>query len=210
MASNGSAAQRLQALCSEGLALQQTGRLEEARERYKKVLARDPSHFNGLCLMGTVRSEAGQFELAASLTRRAIASVARGVRFGSYASGGAQQPRQRPRQAPAGAKRRWPATTRPWRCSQATARPMPTVAHCSARLGRLDEALAAYDRGRVVGSGGRCLAWLGRGCILQMLARLADALSSEDTGRRRCGPGDLATHLNRGACCWTWSGSTRP
>jgi tetratricopeptide (TPR) repeat protein len=62
----------LQALCAEGLALHHQGRLEEARERYRKVLGRDPRHFDALHLLGSISAQSGQTELGVSLLKRAL------------------------------------------------------------------------------------------------------------------------------------------
>jgi hypothetical protein len=59
-------------LCRQGLALHHAGRIEEARECYKKALRRDPGHFQALHLLGTLCVRAGQTELGVSLIRRAI------------------------------------------------------------------------------------------------------------------------------------------
>lgn len=64
-----SAAQRL---CDEGLAHHRAGRLEEARGCYKKILQRDPKHFDALHLLAMICAQTGQAELSVALSRRAI------------------------------------------------------------------------------------------------------------------------------------------
>jgi tetratricopeptide (TPR) repeat protein len=55
------------------LALHRAGRLNEARAVYKRVLLRDPKHFNALHLLGAVCVQSGEAELAIALLKRAIA-----------------------------------------------------------------------------------------------------------------------------------------
>ena len=62
-------------MCNEGLGLHDQGRLEEARACYKKVLLRDPKHFNATCLLGLICRQTGKPELAVALFRRAIGGV---------------------------------------------------------------------------------------------------------------------------------------
>jgi tetratricopeptide (TPR) repeat protein len=66
-------AQAAQALLQKGLALHQHGRVEEAREHFKKILARDPKQFDALYLLGLSWFQSGKAELAATLIKRAIA-----------------------------------------------------------------------------------------------------------------------------------------
>ena len=61
----------LQALCDQGLALHQAGRLDEARLRYDTVLAADPDHFDALHLKGVACLQDGQLRLGAELIERA-------------------------------------------------------------------------------------------------------------------------------------------
>lgn len=62
----------LNAICSEGLSLHQAGRLDEARQRYQRVLADEPRHFDALHFLGVYCIQAGQLETAAELIRLAI------------------------------------------------------------------------------------------------------------------------------------------
>lgn len=62
-----------QGLCEQGLALHRSGRLDEAREFYKRALQRDAKHFTTLHVFGTLCVQAGQAELGAALLRRALA-----------------------------------------------------------------------------------------------------------------------------------------
>ncbi len=72
MTSRPSRAESLQALCDEGLKLEFSGRREDARRCYQRVLQRDPAHFNALCLLSGLCAQSGQGELAVSLIRRAL------------------------------------------------------------------------------------------------------------------------------------------
>lgn len=73
MKPHGSKSAALQALCSQGLALHQSGSLEEARAFYKKILQRDPKHFDALHLLAMICAQTDQDELGLALIRRAIA-----------------------------------------------------------------------------------------------------------------------------------------
>jgi Tfp pilus assembly protein PilF len=74
MKAHGSKAATLQALCNEGVALHRSGRLEEAGAFYKKVLQRDPRHFEALHLLAVICTQTDQDDLSLALTRRAIAA----------------------------------------------------------------------------------------------------------------------------------------
>ena len=63
----------LQALCQQGLAHHQAGRLAEAGDAYEQVLAADPTHFDALRLLGVQRIQTGRLDEAVDLLRRAIA-----------------------------------------------------------------------------------------------------------------------------------------
>jgi tetratricopeptide (TPR) repeat protein len=63
---------KLEELCERGFALQEQGRLAEARDCYKKILVRDPRHFGGLLLAAQVCVDAGQNELALTMATRAV------------------------------------------------------------------------------------------------------------------------------------------
>ena len=56
----------------EGLAAHQAGRLTEARRAYETVLAREPTHFDALHLLGVVCVQSRETERGAALIERAI------------------------------------------------------------------------------------------------------------------------------------------
>jgi tetratricopeptide (TPR) repeat protein len=62
----------LQALCEQGLAAHQTGRLDEATGLYKKVLRRNPKHPDALHLLGVISVQTGQLERGSQLLRQAV------------------------------------------------------------------------------------------------------------------------------------------
>jgi hypothetical protein len=56
----------------EALLAQQDGNLVQAAERYRRVLAADPSNFDALHMLGLIEYESGHYEIALGLVRRAI------------------------------------------------------------------------------------------------------------------------------------------
>src|SRR6266516_1590345 len=56
----------------EALRAQQDGRLVQAAERYRRVLAADPSNFDATHMLGLIEYESGRHEIALGLIRRAI------------------------------------------------------------------------------------------------------------------------------------------
>ncbi len=56
----------------EALRAQQDGRLVHAAERYRRVLAADPSNFDATHMLGLIEYESGRHEIALGLIRRAI------------------------------------------------------------------------------------------------------------------------------------------
>jgi tetratricopeptide (TPR) repeat protein len=62
-----------QDLWSQGLALHQAGRLDEARQRYEAALAVDPRHFDSLHLLGVIGIQTGALEQGAGLIGQALA-----------------------------------------------------------------------------------------------------------------------------------------
>jgi tetratricopeptide (TPR) repeat protein len=161
----------LQALCAEGLALHHQGRLEEARERYKKVLARDPKHFDALHLLGSVCAQSGQTELGVSLLKRAI-RVNPNAALAHCALGVALNELKRCEEALASLD-----------ASIALA-PGHAVAHYNrglvlSELKRPEDALAAYDRA-VALNPADALTHNNRGLALGDLRRPDDALKSLD------------------------------
>jgi tetratricopeptide (TPR) repeat protein len=56
----------------EALLAQQDGNLVQAAERYRRVLAADPSNFDATHMLGLIEYESGRYEIALGLVRRAI------------------------------------------------------------------------------------------------------------------------------------------
>ena len=56
----------------EALLAQQDGKLVQAAERYRRVLAADPSNFDATHMLGLIEYESGRYEIALGLVRRAI------------------------------------------------------------------------------------------------------------------------------------------
>src|SRR5579883_151461 len=52
--------------------LHQAGRLEEAEQIYRQILALDPEHADSLHLLGVIATQTGQFDAAIGLITRAI------------------------------------------------------------------------------------------------------------------------------------------
>lgn len=73
MSERRSAATSLQALCEQGRALHSAGRIAEAGALYKKVLQRDPKHYDALYLTAHICANSGKAEVALPLLARAIA-----------------------------------------------------------------------------------------------------------------------------------------
>ncbi len=62
----------LDALCDQGRALHQAGRLDEARRIYEAVLDADPAHFQALHLLGVGSIQSGDLARGAELIERAL------------------------------------------------------------------------------------------------------------------------------------------
>jgi len=166
-----SPANRTQALCQEAVALQNLGKVEEARAIYKKVLLRDAKHFVALHGLGILSVQEGQAELGAALLSRAVRSEPR-------------VPDARNSLALAFlAQRRW---------GEALAsldkaidlRPDFAEAHHNRGLalrgmGRLEDAVAAFDRA-VALRPAYAKALVNRGSVLQEMGNFPTALASVD------------------------------
>src|SRR6202040_2291314 len=59
-------------LLAEAFALQQAGRMAEAAEIYKKIIAQVPDHFDATHLLGVVALQEGRLEQAQSLIAAAL------------------------------------------------------------------------------------------------------------------------------------------
>jgi tetratricopeptide (TPR) repeat protein/2-polyprenyl-3-methyl-5-hydroxy-6-metoxy-1,4-benzoquinol methylase len=60
-------------LFANAVALHQTGRLQEAEQHYRQILARDPGHADSLHLLGVLAHQVGRNELAVELIGKALA-----------------------------------------------------------------------------------------------------------------------------------------
>lgn len=191
----GAATEELQDLCNEGLSLQLAGRPAEAKLRYEAVLARDPDHFNGLCLLGALYLESRQFDPAVVLIGRALGGVSGATaplqaRAAAYNNlGAALSALDRHQEAEEAFK------------TASQLQPGFSLAHAGLgalllKRGRLPDALAAYDRAIAVDPADAS-AWFGRAYALQKANRVDEALAAYERAAQ-LRPGDAASHINRG------------
>ena len=68
-------------MLGEALGHHQAGRLEEAEQLYRQILAIDPRHADALHLLGMIEFQVGRLEAAADLIRRAIAIHGKGASY---------------------------------------------------------------------------------------------------------------------------------
>jgi len=73
--------QNLQRMMDTALQHHQNGRLSEAEQIYRQILAVNPSHADSLHLLGMIAYQAGDLDLAADLIRRAIAIHGTGTSY---------------------------------------------------------------------------------------------------------------------------------
>ncbi|MGA3012335.1 MAG: tetratricopeptide repeat-containing glycosyltransferase family protein [Terracidiphilus sp.] len=71
----------VQAMVREALGHHQAGRLEEAEQLYRKILAIDSRHADALHLLGMIEYQAGRLDAAAELIREAIAIHSKGASY---------------------------------------------------------------------------------------------------------------------------------
>ncbi len=179
----------LAGMVSQGAALHQAGRLEEARALYKKVLQRDPRHFDALHLLGVAAIDSGQTELGVALVRRAIAAEP-GVAAAHANLAKALNDLGRPAEAVAAADR------------AIALEPAHADAHNNRgaalnALGRSAEAVAAYDRA-LAARPGFAEAWSNRGAAHTDLKQPAEALADFDRAIA-LRPAYAEAHNNRAA-----------
>ncbi len=161
----------LTAVCAQGRALHQAGRLEEAMAHYRRVLTRDPEHFEALHLMGIGKIQIGQTDEGAELIARAIA-VNPDLPTAHSNLGMALNALGRYDEALAA-------------CDRALAiHPDSADAHINranalSELGRLDEALAGYDRAAALRPNDPSVHY-NRGRALAALKRPAEAVAAYD------------------------------
>jgi tetratricopeptide (TPR) repeat protein len=159
----------LQALWTQGLALHQAGRIEEARQRYEAVLAAWPDHCDSLHMLGVFNLQIGQLERGAGLIEQAL----RINPNAAHAHGNLAN-------ALNGLGRHEAALES---CDRAIAlQPDFADAHGNRglafyRLGRPAEALASYER-VIALRPGDARARYNRGAMLRELGRLEEALGA--------------------------------
>ena len=64
----------LEAQINDAVEHHRAGRLLEAEEIYRQILAAEPDHPFALCLLGTIAQAAGEYDQAVNLISRAIGS----------------------------------------------------------------------------------------------------------------------------------------
>jgi tetratricopeptide (TPR) repeat protein len=177
----------LQALCDQGRAHHQAGRLDDARRLYDLVLTQDPGNFDALHLSGVLRIQAGRPDEAVALIERAIqAQPDVAIAYGNLASA-------------LNSLGRLDEAVR--RSDQAIAlEPDYAEAHGNRgqalyRLGRLDEALDSY--GRVVALKADARSFLNQAVVLRELGRTREAVESFDQALAR-NPDSADAHHGRG------------
>jgi tetratricopeptide (TPR) repeat protein len=212
----------LQAICEEGLTLHRAGRFDEARTCYKKVLQRNPRHFNTLHLSGVLCVQTGQPGLGAATLRRAVAvnpdvAAVHGIlgaalealgRLGdalvSYEAAIALQPDLvDARYNRAGVMRKMGRSEEAVAGYQTVVDLAPGLAEAHfnqglvlSELGRASEACAAYDRA-IAAKPDFADAFYNRGLALKSLARAPEALESFNAAIAHK-PGFMEAHYGRG------------
>jgi tetratricopeptide (TPR) repeat protein len=178
----------LEALCRTGFGLHQSGRLDEARDCYKKVLARRPMHFNALQLLGLLYLQTGRPELSVTLTKRAIL-VNPDVAGAHSNLGNALLALERSQEALA-------SFDRAIALAPGAADAHFNRAGALLELERLDEAVASCDLAIALNSR-HVRAHINRGVGLQRLRRPDEALASFDRAIE-LDPDCAEAHCNRG------------
>ncbi len=210
----------------QALALHNAGRLDEARELYRQVLAVDPANAQALELLGTVECQTGQFEAGVRLFEQSLALKPDQPDV-QYNRGLALQYLKRPDEAVASFDQvlqarpdhlqAWFArgnTLQSLRQFEGAAasydkavalRPDFAEAHSNRAyalhcLNRLDEAVAGYRRALQL-QPALVEAHVHLGTALHQLGRFADALASYDTALR-LNPKHAEAWFNRGNALW--------
>jgi Flp pilus assembly protein TadD len=68
-------------MLADGLQHHRAGRLTEAERIYRQILTMNPRHADSLHLLGMIAYEAGEFETAADLIRKAISINQQGTSY---------------------------------------------------------------------------------------------------------------------------------
>ncbi len=177
-----------EALLANGLRFHQAGRLAEAEECYRRLLALIPDHADSLHLLGDIFYQRGRYDLAVDSIGRAIASNGT-VPFYYYNLGNAFQALGRQDEALA--------------AYDTAIRIMPDLAEAHynrgnalQNLGRPGEALAAYGTAIKI-KPDYAQAHANLGLALQVLGRPDAALAAYDAAIK-IKPTDFEAHYNRG------------
>ena len=177
----------VQALCAQGLAHHQAGRIEAARACYEAVLTADPEHAEALHLLGVYCVQTGQEALAVALIERSLAAAPGTVAaYGNLANA-------------LNRLRRFDEAIAV--CDRAVALdPGFSEAHGNRgqalyALGRAREALASYEQ--VIALKPTARAFFNRAAVLAEIRRLDEALASYDRAVQ-LQPDYVEAHRGRG------------
>jgi tetratricopeptide (TPR) repeat protein len=173
---------------SEGFALHQQGRLDEARAIYETVLAGHPGYFGALYLLGVLKLESKEIQPAADLLAQAVA-VNPGHAEARYHYAVALKSLGRLDAAIAGYQHA--INLKP-----DFAQAYMSRAAVFADLNRFEDAVAHYDKAIALTSCSAAV-YLNRGNALAALERFEDAVASFDEAIAR-NANHAATHYNRG------------
>ena len=175
-------------LLRTALTLHQAGRLDEAEQLYRRILAAEPRHFDGLHLLGAIFSQRGDHAAAVRQIDAAIV-VNPNVAAAHNNRGAALSALGRLEEALASYDRA--VALMPDYIDAARSR-----ADALMGLGRFEDAVAAYDRAGALDPKTADLL-LKRGQALMALNRVEQAVDSYDGAIAR-DPGYRDAHLNRG------------
>lgn len=158
-------------LLRQAVALHQQGRLEQARELYRQVLALDPRQFDALHLSGVIERQCGDPAQAVELIRQSLQVDPRQARAHCNLGAALQDLGQAEAalQSVETALRLDPRYALAWNNRGNTLR----------RLGRLPEALDSYERALAL-SANYPEAWCHRAIVLNDLGRHGDAAASAE------------------------------
>jgi predicted O-linked N-acetylglucosamine transferase (SPINDLY family) len=158
-------------LLERALQLHQTGVLADAQAVYRQLLQLAPNHFDALHLLGTLESQAKNFQQAETLLSRAVAADPQSAQA-QLNRGVALNGLQRYEEARESYQRA--IALRP---DYAVA--LFNLGNVCRTLNRLDEAVESYDKA-IAAKADFADAWYNRGLVLSQLSRLAGAIESFD------------------------------
>ncbi len=190
----------------EALALHREGKHELAMQRYVAILQQNPGNVDALYYVAMLAIQQGQIAEGLKVIARALeveptagaAAQSQGPGASAAEPGRRRAAKLRPRhrgrsgirrrlrQPRHAACRRWaarrrrsPTSTARWRCGRTTPRTIATARRALADLGRLDEALAGFDRAIAL-MPAMAPAYFNRADVLLRIGRPADALRDCD------------------------------